>query len=108
MGMPLSREKNTRFFWSGLAADQHSLYGVGFANHNKISPVQSASIPAGVSERYAPTLGTSQDVKDSFYEDLANIAGGTRKVYPFFILRDLNARVGNHWNYWWDIMGLAR
>ena len=46
---------------------------------------------------YAPTLGVSPDVKDSFYEALADTVRLMNIDQPLFILGDFNARVGNQW-----------
>ena len=73
------------------------------------------SAPTGISERiislclqttkvnvnfvsvYAPTLGVSPDVKESFYEDLADTVRLRNNDGSLFILGDFNARVGNQW-----------
>ena len=105
------KEENYTFFWRGLNADQHRLYGVGFAICNSL--VQSISTPMGISEQImflclqttksnvnlfstcAPTLDASPDVKDSFYEALADTARLMNIDELLFILEDFNTCVGN-------------
>ena len=74
--------------------------------------MRSISAPTGISERcmslclqtrkgnvnlvsaYAPTLGASPDVKDTFYEALADTVRLMNVEEPLFILGNFNGRVG--------------
>ena len=49
---------------------------------------------------YAHTLGASPDVKDSFYEALADTVRLPNVDEPLFILGDFKARVGNQRIHW--------
>ena len=80
------KEKEYTFFWQGLGPDEHRIHGVGIAVRNSIlSSVQphsqgteriislllnTSSGPTHIFSAYAPTLSSSAEVKDVFYEEL--------------------------------------
>ena len=49
---------------------------------------------------YAPTLGISSDIKDSFYEALADAVRLMNIDELLLILGDFNACVRNQWTHW--------
>ena len=49
---------------------------------------------------YAPTLCSSPEVKDQFYEDLHAVTGMVPDSEPLFLLGDFNARVGGDKESW--------
>lgn len=80
------RESDYTFFWQGVSQDEPRQHGVGFAVRNSLLP--TTETPSGGSERflalrmkistgfvnflsvYAPTLTSSPEAKDQFYEAL--------------------------------------
>ena len=46
---------------------------------------------------YAPTLRSSQEVKDEFYETLEGRASQIPRFESLYLLGDFNARVGSDW-----------
>ena len=107
------KEENYIFVLEKPKCRPAQTYGVAFAIRNSL--VQSISAPTGISERimslclqttkgyvnlisvYAPALGASPDVKDSFYRALADTVRLMNTDELFFILGDFNARIGNQW-----------
>ena len=49
---------------------------------------------------YAPSLGASPDVTDSFHKALADTVRLMNIDESLFILGNFNARVGNQWTQW--------
>ncbi|KAI0242750.1 hypothetical protein LSAT2_011260, partial [Lamellibrachia satsuma] len=82
------KEENFTFFWKGK---EPRLYGIGFAVKNSL--LDTVEPPTGGNERilsirlataawfahifsiYAPTLGTSEDIKDHLYDELDSLIG---------------------------------
>ena len=105
------KEKEYTFFWHSKGED-----GVGFAIRNKL--IQLVELGPPISERlmlmkfnteeastnllsvYAPTLTSSQDVKDAFYSKLDETIKRISKNEALFLLGDFNARVGNDQESW--------
>ena len=54
---------------------------------------------------YAPTLSSSPEVKDQFYEDLDAVVGMVPESEPLFLLGNFNARVGGDHESWPDCIG---
>jgi exonuclease III len=100
------------FFWKGYAANERRIHGVGFAIRSRLVELLEDT-PTGVSARlirmrlpitcnryvtvlscYAPTLDSSEEEKDAFYdcldEELQRIPAADKIV----LLGDFNARVG--------------
>lgn len=110
------REENYTFFWNGKEPDKPRLYGVGFAVRNSL--MASVEPQTGGTERilsigmataagvinifsvYAPTLGTSDDIKDHFYDELDTQIARIPQTGPVLILGDFNARVGSDTQSW--------
>lgn len=116
------REKDYTFYWIGHPSDEKKEHGVGFAIRNSIIPY-CVGIPVGISERlmklsikcfdstchiiaaYAPTLVSSAEAKDRFYDNLSATLSGIPASDSLFLLGDFNARVGNDFNSWQGILG---
>ncbi|XP_052253146.1 uncharacterized protein LOC127859679 [Dreissena polymorpha] len=54
---------------------------------------------------YAPTLGASDEDKDTFYDQLDSLVSGIPKVEPILLLGDVNARVGTDHQSWSSCIG---
>lgn len=114
-------EQNYKFFWKGKALNEHREYGVGFAVRNDL--LSSIEGPRGISDRimvlrllttcgyvtiisaYAPTLKSSAESKDEFYDQLCITM---REIHPgdrILILGDFNARVGQDDQAWPECLG---
>ena len=115
------REANYTFYWQGLSADEPRRHGVGFAVKNTLS--SAIEPPTGGSERilslrlstvagfvnilsiYAPTLCSSQEVKNHFYEALDAAISQIPSTEGLYMLGDFNARVGADNNTWHSCLG---
>ena len=115
------REKNYTFFWQGLGVNDQRIHGVGFAVRNtlmsSIEPpsqgssrilklrLTSAYGPVSILSIYAPTLCSTDEVKNVFYEELES---KLREIPPsehLFLLGDFNARVGSDYTSWSRCLG---
>ena len=111
------------FFWKGLPQEERRIHGVGFAIKNSLMKSLS-SAPTGISERlmkvrlplcnnryatifscYAPTLDTSAEESDCFYERLDNELRQVTVTDKIIMLGDFNARVGNNHMAWENVIG---
>ena len=111
------------FFWKGRPDTEHRIHGVGFAIKSTFLRKLPVT-PVGISERlmsmrvplvknryvtliscYAPTLTSSEDSKDQFYEELDNLLSDAPQNDKIIILGDFNARVGSNYNVWHRIIG---
>ena len=110
------KEKDYTFFWQGQEPHERRLHGVGFAVRNSLlSTVEAPSSgtprvlslrlttssgPANILSVYAPTLCSTAEAKDKFYEELeAKIQQIPAKEH-LFLLGDFNARVGADHDSW--------
>ena len=57
---------------------------------------------------YAPTLCSTPEVKDQFYEELYAAVGKAPEMENLLLLRDCNARVGGDQETWPDSLGQTR
>ena len=111
------------FFWKGYGENEHRIHGVGFAIKSRLID-SLEDTPTGISPRqmrmripitrgryatllscYAPTLDSSEEEKDSFYECLD---GELRRIPPadkIILLGDFNARVGTTYIAWRGVLG---
>ena len=121
LGSGSVRERDYTFFWHGKPEDETREYGVGFAIRNSL--LGSTTLPSNGSERiltmqlnttaglvslisaYAPTLTSSPDAKDAFYDELSNVISGIPISQALYILGDFNARVGADHNSWITCLG---
>lgn len=110
------KEKDYTFFWQGQEPHEHRLYGVGFAIRNSLlSSVEapSSGTPRVLSLRlttssglanilsvYAPTLCSTAEAKDKFYEELEAKLQQIPAKEHLFLLGDFNARVGADHDSW--------
>ena len=110
------RETDYTFFWKGLSQDEPRQHGVGFAVRNSL--LASVETPTGGSSRllvlqmktsmgdinilsaYAPTLTSTPEAKDQFYEALEDALSCIPKSEGICLLGDFNARVGAEWQVW--------
>ncbi|XP_050707118.1 uncharacterized protein LOC126992423 [Eriocheir sinensis] len=61
--------------------------------------------PATLISAYAPTLTSSTEAKDRFYDDLSFTISRVPEKEPLFILGDFNARVGAGYTSWPTCLG---
>lgn len=111
------------FFWKGLPEGSPRQHGVAIAIRNTLLNKLSEN-PIGLNERimslrlpltkdqyitifsvYAPTLTTSEDIKDQFYNNLDSLLKKTPKSDKVVILGDFNARVGTDAKSWQGTIG---
>ncbi|XP_022799771.1 craniofacial development protein 2-like [Stylophora pistillata] len=115
------RESDYTFFWQGLSQDERRQHGVGFAVRN--SPLATTEKLTGGLERilvlrmktstgfvnflsvYAPTLTSSTEAKDQFYEALEETVSQIPRSKSVYLLGDFNARVGSDWQAWPACLG---
>ena len=110
------KERDYTFFWQGQEQQEHRLYGVGFAVRNSLlSSIEApssgtprvlslrlttASGPANILSVYAPTLCSTAEAKDQFYEELEAKIQRVPSKEHLFLLGDFNARVGADHDPW--------
>ena len=115
------KEKDYTFFWQGLELDEHRSHGVGFAVRNSILPsveppsqgterilslrLTTSSGPVHIFSIYAPTLCSSAEVKEAFYEELEARIRGIPEKENLLLLGDFNARVGADHSSWPHCIG---
>ena len=111
------------FFRSGLPTDARRIHGAGFAARTALLPSTQES-PIAVDERlmtlrlphaknrfatfvsvYSPTLDSSHDVKDRFYDMLYSTFRRISKDDKIIFLGDFNARVGKNYGIWHGVIG---
>ena len=115
------RERNYTFFWQGKSTEEARIHGVGFAVRNSL--LSTIKPPTGGSERlltmqmtastgpvtfistYAPTLTSTADEKDRFYEALDATIKSVPNKEGLYILGDFNARVGADHKAWPTSLG---
>ena len=104
------KENDYTFYWQGKGSGEHREYGVGFAVRNSLlSMIESGSNgseqlltlrlnttagPVTLVSVYAPTMSTTSDINDEFYENLAAITSSVPKNEQLVLLGNFNARVG--------------
>ncbi|XP_055876902.1 craniofacial development protein 2-like [Biomphalaria glabrata] len=111
------KEKDYSFFWQGKAESEVREHGVGFAVKNTL--LNTVELKSNGSERlislrlntsighvtlicaYAPTLSSTPEAKDMFYDNLSSALSEISTTEQVIILGDLNARVGSD-NSAWD------
>ena len=110
-------------FWSGKDETEPRHSGVGFAIRSDLARTLP-SLPKGISDRimtltlelahdtravlvscYAPTLCSSDQEKDNFYNQLRNVISGVRHKDKIILLGDFNARVGSDFQSWEGVLG---
>ena len=96
-------------------------HGVGFAVRNSL--IATTEIPSGGSSRilplrmkmsvgfvniistYAPTLTSTPEAKDQFYEALQETLSRLPSSEDIYLLGDFNARFGTNWQAWPTCLG---
>ena len=115
------KECNYTFFWQGGPMDTPRQHGVGFAIKNglcsSIEPptkgtnriltirLSTSSGLANIISAYAPTLSSSSEAKDQFYDDLNQTLASIPTNEAIYILGDFNARVGSDHMAWPTCLG---
>ncbi|XP_069191417.1 craniofacial development protein 2-like [Procambarus clarkii] len=110
------REKEFTSFWQHKPSEKVRKHGVGFAIRNRllgsIVPPKEGSARTlklqlhttaemiSLINAYAPTLTTSTEAKDEFYNDFGRTLRDVPQQEPVFRLGDLNARAGSDHSYW--------
>lgn len=111
------------FFWKGKPQNENRIHGVGLAIRTQLLK-QIPDLPTGVNERlmkirlpisnkrfmtiisaYAPTLTSTEDVKEQFYADLDTLLRTTPATDKLILLGDFNARVGIDSDQWRGVIG---
>lgn len=116
------KEKDYTFYWQGKTSNEHREHGVGFAVKNSLlSMVEPGSNgserlltlrlnttdgPITLVSVYAPTLSSTPDTKDEFYDNLASIIGNIPSHEQLVLLGDFNARVGADHDSWPSCLGM--
>ena len=117
------RKGGYTFFWKGKPENEDRIHGVGLAIRSSLLR-QLPDLPTCVNERliklrfplhpsrhvtvisaYAPTLTSSDEVKDSFYKELDRMVKATPTSDKLLLLGDFNARVGNDCRNWKGVLG---
>ncbi|XP_037774603.1 craniofacial development protein 2-like [Penaeus monodon] len=115
------REQNYTFFWQGKKPEEPRVHGVGFAVKNSllstIEPPSTGSArilslrlstfsgPVNILSIYAPTLCSSAETKDQFYEELDTTIRDIPAMEQLYLLGDFNARVGSDRDSWPSCIG---
>ena len=115
------REANYTFFWQGKPSNEARQHGVGFAIKNTlvafIEPPSSGTErilalrlstslgPVHIFSVYAPTLRSTHEEKDKFYEALDQAISSIPKNEALYLLGDFNARVGADHEAWSSCLG---
>ena len=106
------------FLFSGLPTVAHRIHGVGFAVSTALLQSTQES-PIAIEERlplaknrfdtfvsfYSPTLDSSDDVKDRFYDTLYSTLRRISQDDKIILLGDFNARAGRNHNIWHGVIG---
>ena len=111
------------FFWSGLPTVVRRIHGVGFAVRTALL-LSTQESPIAIDERlmtlrlpfaknrfatfvsvYSPTLDSSDDVKDRFYDTLYSTLRRISQDDKIILLGDFNARVGRNHDVWHGVIG---
>ena len=111
------------FFWKGKEENEARIHGVGFAIKTTLMR-QIPDLPTCINERlmklrfplnphrhvtiicaYAPTLASSDEIKEAFYSDLDHLLKTTPRSDKLFLLGDFNARVGSDFKNWNGVLG---
>ncbi len=110
------REQDYKFFCQGKEPEEPRIHGVGFAVRNSMLSsteppsggqprilslhLSTSSGPVNIMSIYAPTLCSSAETKDQFYEELETTIKEIPITEHLFLLGDFNARIGADHNSW--------
>ena len=103
-------------FWQGLSQDELRQHGVRNSllatietltgGSKRITALRMTSTGfANFLSAYAPTLTSSQEVKDQFYENLEKTVSQIPRSESLYLLGDFNACVGSNWQAWPACLG---
>ena len=111
------------FFLKGKDPGEKHYHGVGFAVRTSLLPLLEGKFPNGINERlmtvdlhlegciltlisaYAPTLCSSDEDKEDFYDSLNSIVKSVPQSNKLLLLGDFNARVGTDQESWDGVLG---
>ena len=111
------------FFLVGKPEGIKREHGVGFAIRSQLVERLNGKYPSGINERlmtmelpltggtltlisaYAPTLQSSSESKDIFYDQLNDIINSVPSMHKLLLLGDFNARVGTDHINWSNAIG---
>ena len=115
------REANYTFYWQGKPTDQPRQHGVGFAVRNTLVSsteppttgtdrllslrLSTSSGPVNIFSVYAPTLHSTDEDKDQFYQALDEAISRISSTESLYLLGDFNARVGADQKAWPTCLG---
>ena len=115
------KENDYTFYWQGKSSNEPREHGVGFAVRNTLlSMIEPGSIsserlltlrlntntgPVTLVSVYAPTLTSTPDAKDEFYESLATTISSIPSKEQLILLGEFNARVGADHDSWPSCLG---
>ena len=115
------REQDYTFFWQWKEPKEERLHGIGFALRNSlrssIEPpfkgtaqilslrISTSSGPVNILSSYAPTLCSTAEIKDEFYEKLETTIRNISATEHRSMLGEFNARVGADYNSWSHSIG---
>ena len=115
------KENDYTFYWQGKSSNEPREHGVGFAVRNTLlSMIEPGSIsserlltlrlntnvgPVTLVSVYAPTLTSTPDAKDEFYESLATTISSIPSKEQLILLGDFNIRVGADHDSWPSCLG---
>ena len=112
-----------KFFWSGLPTVARRIHGIGFADRTALlQSTQESTIAIDerlmtlrlplAKNRFAtfvrvcsPTLESSDDIKDRFYDTLYSTLQRISQNGNVILLGDFNARVGRNPDIWHGVIG---
>ena len=111
------------FFWSGKQKNEPREAGVCFSLRTELVS-KITTLPTGISDRlmtmriplgartnltlvstYAPIMTYPEEEKEQFYLELSNIIRAVSRNDKLLILADFNARVGNSYSTWPNVLG---
>lgn len=111
------------FFWKGKAQAEERIHGIGLAIKRSILK-KLPELPSTINKRliklrfplnasqhitiisaYAPTMTSSDEAKETFYEDLNNLVKDIPRGDTLLLLGDFNARVGSDYTNWNGVLG---
>ena len=111
------------FFLKGKPEGNPRHHGVGFAIRTKLVAHLQGKHPVGINERlmtmslptdgdtlclvsaYAPTLGSSDETKERFYDDLSIAIKAVPHSHKLLVMGDFNARIGRDYANWPNVIG---
>ena len=119
----IREESGYTIYWSGKPSSERSESGVGLAINNNIIP-KLCEDPKPVSDRimtlrlplthkryctiisiYAPTMTNTPESIDGFYDQLSQTLRGIPFSDKIILMGDFNARVGDDFSTWKNVIG---